>query len=109
MEAHALKCHVCGRGIPLSDLEAHRALTLLRRRTCRRCRAALESALPQPPATAPSLLLLLYLLGRSGGRTKTRALRRPDQRSRVGRNRLSSRASRGTPERCGLGSVRSSR
>ena len=30
-------CHVCGRFIPISDFESHRAVVLLKRRYCRNC------------------------------------------------------------------------
>jgi len=81
MDQHTRTCHVCGTGVPLSDLEAHRVLLLLKRCYCRTCTTALESALPRPRAAPPrrdrfgarlllglatasaSLALLLYLLG----------------------------------------------
>ncbi len=86
MEHRPRSCHVCGKGVLLSDLEAHRALILLKRCYCQNCTAALESALPRPPVSTPrldrfrirlilvlatataSLVLLLYLLGALGRR-----------------------------------------
>ena len=86
MEHRTRNCHVCRRGIPLSDLEACRALILLKRCYCRNCASALESALPRSPASKPrlerfgvrlllglatasaSLVLFLYLLGALGRR-----------------------------------------
>jgi len=84
MEQIVRHCHVCGKGIPLSDLESYRAIILLKRCYCPNCTTALETTLPRPPAStrrldrfgvrlilglataSASLVLFLYFLGALG-------------------------------------------
>ena len=55
MSDPTFSCSVCRKPIPVEDFEAHRAVTLLKRRFCPRCVESLTSRSSPPPPRKSAL------------------------------------------------------